>query len=90
MEELTIRGDLSSPDFPDWIIHRARRLGLKGGITEVGDQAISLVIAGPAELVDAMEVGCSLGPMSVQVEAIERAAIDVGVTDAPFGYISDR
>ena len=88
-EELTIRGDVAAPDFPEWIVHRARRLGLKGGIIEVGDKAIKLFVAGPLELVDAMEVGCSLGPTSVQVEAVERSIIDFDVIDCPFDYISD-
>jgi acylphosphatase len=89
-EQLTIHGDVAATDFPDWIIHRARRLGLKGGIVGVSNQAIELLIAGPIELLDAMEVGCSLGPTSVQVDSIERLVTDFDVTERSFGYIPDR
>ncbi len=87
-EKLTIYGRLGASDFPDWIVHRARRLGLGGRIVSIGDELIETLVVGPADLVDAMEVGCSLGPISVQVERIDRAAADIDVVDQPFAYIS--
>jgi acylphosphatase len=88
-EKLTIRGDLASGDFPGWIIHRARRLGLRGGIVEIRDHAIELLVEGPHELVDAMEVGCSLGPTSVQVESIDRTPSNFELSENSFAYISN-
>lgn len=93
-ERLIIRGSLASADFPGWIIHRACRLGLQGGIVRIGERAIETLVTGPAELIDAMEVGCSLGPISVQVDRIDRFPVDVpvdfpaDVVDRPFDYIN--
>lgn len=86
-EKLVIRGALASADFPDWIIHRACRLGLRGGIAKIGAQAIEILVAGPPELIDAMEVGCSLGPICVEVDQIDRSPVDVDVADEPFSYL---
>lgn len=36
---------------------------------------IELEVAGPVELIDMMEMGCSLGPIDVWVERIERTAL---------------
>lgn len=35
---------------------------------------MTIVVAGPPALVDAMEMACSLGPIDVLVERIERSA----------------
>ena len=86
-EELIIRGALGSRDFPDWIVHRARRLGLRGGITRIGEQAIETLVAGSPDLIDAMEVGCSLGPTSVEVERIDRTVVDVDIGGSDFAYV---
>ncbi|MGI9416459.1 MAG: acylphosphatase [Geminicoccaceae bacterium] len=86
-EKLIIRGALGSGDFPDWIVHRARRLGLRGGITRIGAQAIETLVAGPPDLIDAMEVGCSLGPTSVEVERIDRTAVDFDIGGSDFAYV---
>jgi len=88
-EKLVIRGRLSSTDFPPWITHRAQRLGLRGGILRVDDHAIEILVAGPLELIDAMEVGCSLGPTSVQVDRIDRMPSNIPVASSSFAYIAD-
>jgi len=70
-------GDVSDPDFLDWICHRANRLGLNGWVRE--DSAggfIEALASGPEELLDAMELGCSLGPITVWVETVERCPHD--------------
>lgn len=86
-EKFVIYGSLAAEDFPEWIIHRARRLGLRGGIVHLSDQAIELLVAGPNDLVDAMEVGCSLGPTSVQVERIDRMPSDCAIVGNAFASI---
>ena len=69
-KKLTFTGDVSAPDYPDWIVHRARRLGLRGWVrAEAGDR-VEVLVAGAPDLIDAMEVGCSLGPMSVLVDRV--------------------
>jgi len=71
-QKLIFTGDVSAPDYPDWIVHRARRLGLRGWVrAETGDR-VEVLVAGAPDLIDAMEVGCSLGPMSVLVDRVLR------------------
>lgn len=72
-ERFKLSGDVNKPDFLDWISHRAQRLGLTGWVQENPDQEIiEIVVDGPLDLLDAMELGCSLGPITVWVEHIER------------------
>lgn len=66
-------GDVNKPDFLHWICHRANRLGLNGWVREdVSAKSIEVLASGPEELLDAMELGCSLGPITVWVEDVER------------------
>ena len=85
-EMMIIRGRLASADVLDWIVHRARKLGLRGGIVQVDAHAVETVVAGPVELIDAMEVGCSLGPTSVEVERIDRRLVDFEINSGSFAY----
>ena len=89
-EKIVIHGSLASDDIVDWIIHRARRLGLRGSILHASDHTIEALVSGPVDLIDAMEVGCSLGPISVQVEAIERFPVDKLIVDQTFAYTTDK
>jgi acylphosphatase len=70
--ELRLEGDLGAASFADWICHRARLLDLSGWVASEADGAVSIVVAGPDALVDAMEMACSLGPREVLVDRIER------------------
>lgn len=72
VERFAIRGDVGSPRFQPWIERHAGRLGLALTSTRLGNDLIEVVVAGPPDLLDALEVGCSLGPIEVTVESIER------------------
>ena len=69
--EFRLTGHVSADGFVDWIAHRAGLLDLNGWVTRDGPNAITIVVAGPQPMVDAMEMACSLGPVSVDVERIE-------------------
>ena len=71
-EKLEFVGDFSSSEFCEWVQHRADRLGLVGWVRVKSQQKIETVVCGEPELIDAMEVACSLGPFSATVEAINR------------------
>lgn len=72
-ERFKLSGDVNKSDFLDWISHRARRLGLTGWVQDNSEQkTIEILVDGPEDLLDAMELGCSLGPITVWVEHIER------------------
>lgn len=74
-ELLTFHGDVGAADFPGWIAHRANRLGLTGWVrADAGGERVEVMVSGPADLIDAMELGCSLGPISVWVEQVDRVA----------------
>ncbi|BCM21492.1 acylphosphatase [Mesorhizobium sp. J8] len=75
-ERMTILGDVEAASFLPWIERHAAKLGLAQAICFAGPDCIELDIAGPAELVDMMEMGCSLGPIDVWVEAIRRVPIE--------------
>ncbi len=76
-ERMTILGSLSAASFLPWIRRHAEKLGLEQSIDHADATRIDLRIAGPIELIDAMEMGCSLGPIDVWVDEIQRAeAVD--------------
>ncbi|WP_349435022.1 acylphosphatase [Pararhizobium sp. A13] len=75
-ERMTILGDLDAASFVPWIQRHAAKLGLSQAISHTSPARIELEIAGPEELIDMMEMGCSLGPIDVWVETIERTPID--------------
>ena len=45
-------------------------------VAHTGADRIELELSGPVELIDMMEMGCSLGPIDVWVETIDRAPVD--------------
>ena len=75
LERMTIVGDLEATSFVPWIRRHAAKLGLSHTISHTSPMRIELEVAGPEELIDMMEMGCSLGPIDVWVERIDRAAI---------------
>lgn len=76
-ERFTITGDLASAVFAPWIERHARRLGLSASITDQDPTRVKVRVEGPAELVDAMEVGCLLGPIEVWVDEIAREPLNL-------------
>ena len=71
-ERLVIRGDLASASFLPWVDRHSSRLGLRCQALAIGPACVELEVAGQAELIDALEVGCLLGPFDVWVDTIER------------------
>ncbi|NKL20267.1 acylphosphatase [Rhizobium leguminosarum] len=75
LERMTIVGDLEAASFVPWIRRHAAKLGLSHTISHMSSMRIELEVSGPEELIDMMEMGCSLGPIDVWVVRIDRAAI---------------
>lgn len=69
---VTLIGDLASNSVIPWILHRGRVLDLSGWVERISDTQIDMALAGPADLVDAMEIACSLGPTDVIVDQVTR------------------
>lgn len=79
-ERMTIRGDLDAASFVPWIRRHAAKLGLMQAIAHMSSDRIELDLAGPVELIDMMEMACSLGPIDVWVETIDRAPVVAKIT----------
>lgn len=81
---IDFHGQFDVSTFSDWIRHRATKLGLTGRLLTAQPNHISLEVSGPEELLNAMEVACSLGPINCLTERSELTWIDPGsVTDWP-------
>ncbi|MEM7376012.1 MAG: acylphosphatase [Pseudomonadota bacterium] len=70
-ELIVFSGRLDTADFMQWVHHRACKLGLFGHVRPHGE-AVLADVTGPDELIDAMALCCSLGPVSSWVETVER------------------
>ncbi|MGY5775125.1 acylphosphatase [Rhizobium sp. LEGMi135b] len=75
-EHMTILGNLNAASFVPWIQRHAKKLGLSQTFFHSDAERIELEVAGPAELIDMLEMGCSLGPIDVWIEEIKRRVID--------------
>ncbi len=71
-ERLIIRGELHSTTFLPWVERHCRRLGLvcETLYSDAGEAVFK--VNGQPDLIDALEVGCLLGPFDVWVETITR------------------
>jgi acylphosphatase len=78
VEQFTIKGDLAAESFLPWIVRHMQRLGLHGLPVRRADGQVEITLSGPAELIDAMEMGVSLGPIDVWVETIGRRRLENG------------
>lgn len=80
--EIRFEGVPGQP-FVDFVMARARRLGLKGWIQDVGPSVLVLV-EGHEALVDSFEITCSLGPIASQVDSWVRSDRSSGSNAAGF------
>jgi acylphosphatase len=78
VERFTIEGDLEAESFLPWILRHIERLGLRGVPLRRADGQVEITLSGPDDLIDAMELGVSLGPIDVWVEAIARRRLEKG------------
>ncbi len=78
VERFIVEGDLRAESFLPWIVRHLQRLGLQGVPIRCADGHVEITLSGPADLIDAMELGVSLGPIDVWVEAIVRRRLENG------------
>jgi hypothetical protein len=71
------KGRLRTESFVEFARHRAARLGLGFEVGHVSVDAVALKVSGPAELVDAFEMACSLGPYDCLVLDVARHGRDL-------------
>jgi hypothetical protein len=66
-ETLVFLGRFRPESFHEFVRHRAERLSLRAGFRAVSTGRIVVSVAGAAELIDAFELACSLGPIDCLV-----------------------
>lgn len=71
-ETFTIRGQLAAPSFIPWIRRHAARIGIEAEFAATDAEIVALRVSGPSALLDAMEMGCLLGPIDVWIDSIRR------------------
>lgn len=74
-EKFVIIGDVGAPSFVPWIKRHAGKLGLTDVVCQTSDMRVEFEACGPVEMMDAMVVGCLLGPIDVWVEEIQRSSM---------------
>jgi acylphosphatase len=82
---LTLKGQLGAESAIPWLLHRGRLLSLVGWIRRIDESTVTMVLWGPPELLDAMEVACSLGPGNVLIEECLREDHDFDTAPETFG-----
>jgi hypothetical protein len=60
-------GRLRPESFAEFIRHRAGRLSLDAGLGAIGPERAEVSVTGEADLIDAFEMACSLGPIDCLV-----------------------
>jgi hypothetical protein len=71
------KGRLRTKSFVEFARHRAARLGLDIEVGQASVDAVALNVSGAAELVDAFEMACSLGPFDCLVLDVVRHGSDL-------------
>lgn len=67
----TIAGRLDMAAYLAFVEERARWFGIDGWVAAEDARRVTLVAAGPDAMVGALEMACTLGPLSALVEEID-------------------
>lgn len=84
---LRLKGQLSAETAIPWFLHRGRLLNLVGWINRLDAHTITMVLWGAPDLLDAMEVACSLGPGNVLVEDLIRTKHDFEIVPETLEFV---
>ncbi|MHA7867011.1 MAG: acylphosphatase [Salipiger thiooxidans] len=74
-ELFSIAGQVDAPGFAPWIERHACRIGVGVTLLQAASDHVEIEVEGPPALLDAMEMGCLLGPIEVWVESIVRERV---------------
>lgn len=70
---LTFSGRLREASFVDFAVHRAGRLDLPLTVVASDCEQVTVTVEGQADLIDAFDMACSLGPYDCLVLDVARA-----------------
>lgn len=68
-----IAGRLDVAEYLAFVVERANWFGIDGWVAAEDARRVTLVAAGPEAMVGALEMACTLGPLSALVEEISRS-----------------
>ncbi|MEO0386410.1 MAG: acylphosphatase [Pseudomonadota bacterium] len=69
---LIVRGALDSASFLPWVAQHSRRLGLRCQTLSADAREAVFRVEGHPEMIDALEVGCLLGPFDVWIDTVTK------------------
>lgn len=69
-----IEGRMLVGEYLSFIAERAHWFGISGWAAANGDRSVTLVAAGPEAMVGALEMACTLGPMTAVIDRVEGVA----------------
>ena len=67
---LVIAGRVQGVGWRDWMVRRARALGLAGWVRNLPDGSVEALVAGNEAAVEEMLRACRRGPYAAEVESI--------------------
>lgn len=74
---LLIAGLVQGVGYRDWMVARARMLGLDGWVRNLGDGRVEAVVSGPEAAIEEMLRACRRGPAGAVVERIDEEWAEV-------------
>lgn len=74
-ERFEIIGDCLDRGLVPWISAHGRKLGLTCNRFEAAKHRVAFCASGLPDMLDALEMGCSLGPFEVRVDNVDRTAL---------------
>ncbi len=74
-ERFRLRGRVLDENFAPWISRHGSRLGLVCTDPQRVGDGVEFEATGEPDLLDAMELGCSLGPIEVDVRTVDRVVL---------------
>lgn len=75
-KRLLIRGRVQGVGFRDWMMRKARELGVSGWVRNRSDGTVEALLAGDPAAVEELLRACRRGPRSAQVTSIEERLAD--------------
>ncbi len=75
--QIVLSGTLFRETLPDWVEHRALKLGLSGWVKWDAAGQLEITVIGHDDLIDALEIACSLGPYDSRIEATRREKTNI-------------
>jgi acylphosphatase len=70
-QRYTITGRMNVSDYLAFVAERATWFGVGGWVKALDETSVTLLAAGPEAMVGALEMACTLGPMTALVEHVD-------------------